>query len=118
MLNLQRKYMDVEMESRGNPRIEFHFPVTIIGFDAQAKVVDFSLSGFYIETNAATLMNEGNKINLALKLPDELTFMTLKAEVVHIDEVGFGCKFFDLSSEKRNTLRRSFSIYSEMLPVE
>ena len=71
MLNLQRKFVDMNADAREYPRIEFHFPVAILGIDAEAKIIDFSLNGFYIETDSVTRITPCKKINLALRLPGE-----------------------------------------------
>ncbi len=117
MLNLQRKWISVRDEYRSKPRIEFHFPVAIIGNDSQARIVDFSLSGFYIETDSVLKVSPHQKINLALKLPGEDTAITLKAEVVHRDTKGFGCKFCSMGDRVYRALENCFSMFSGTLPV-
>lgn len=117
MLNLQRKWISVSDDYRSKPRIEFHFPVAIIGGDSQARIVDFSLSGFYIETDSVMSVAPNQKINLALKLPGEYNAIRLKAEVVHRDARGFGCKFCDMAADVTRALENCFNIFSGTLPV-
>lgn len=117
MLDLRRKYIQTRAELRENPRIELHLPVTIIGVDTEAHVIDFSLGGFYIETDASKMFNTGQKVKIALKLPCERNGIAVKAEVVYRSSNGFGCKFYDLLPETRQALERCFNIFSETLPI-
>jgi len=117
MLDLRRKYIQTRAELRENPRIEFHLPVTIIGVDTEAYVIDFSLGGFYIETDATKMFNTGQKVKIALKLPCERNGIAVKAEVVYRSPNGFGCKFCNLLPETRQALERCFNIFSETLPI-
>lgn len=117
MLDLRRDYLQKNAESRENPRIELHLPVTIIGLDADAGIIDFSLGGFYIETEAVTRLKNGRKVNIALKLPSEPNLITAKIEVVYCTRNGFGCKLCDPGPEVRRALRICFDMFSETLPV-
>lgn len=117
MLDLKREHIDKDNELREEPRIEFHFPVTIIGFDTKACVVDFSLSGFFIETDLSRMPNPGQKVNIALKLPFEQKTITVRAEVVYRAGKGFGCKLCNPSDENREALERCFTVFSGTLPV-
>lgn len=118
MLNLQRKHIGMDAELRVYPRIEFHFPITIIGVDTNAQIIDFSLNGFYIETDQVNKMKKDQKINLALKLPDENILITVKAIIVHLDQLGLGCKFWNPNPETIEALESCFEVYSGMLPIE
>lgn len=118
MLNLQRKHIGMDTELRVYPRIEFHYPVAIIGIDANAQIIDFSLNGFYVETDQVDEIKMDQKINLALKLSDEKILITVKAKVVHRDESGFGCKFWNPNPEVTEALERCFDLYAGMLPIE
>ena len=117
MLDLRREFIQTIRELRANPRIEFHLPVTMIGIDAKASLIDFSLGGFYIETDATVTPRIGQRLNIALKLPSEHSGITVKAEVVYRAKGGFGCKLCDHPPETRRALERCFNIFSETLPV-
>lgn len=118
MLNLQRNLSNVNTDFRTNPRIEFHYPVVIIGVDANAHIVDFSLGGFYIRTDSPLQLVNNQKVKLIIKLPEERSGVTVKAEVVHLDENGFGCKLCDLQPEVNRVLSNYFNMFSGMLPIE
>lgn len=118
MLNLRRKHIDTNSEQRETPRIEFHEPATIIGIDSEAHVVDFSLGGFYIESESSTGLKVGQRINIALKLPNERNGITVKAEVVYGTAKGFGCKLINPTPNAIATLERCFAIFSGTLPVD
>lgn len=117
MLNLRRKHVEPASESREVPRIEFHLPATIIGIDAKASIVDFSIGGFYIETDPRKMPGRGQRVNIALKFPNESTGITIKAEVVYRTTDGFGCKLCDPNEETLQVLERCFNIFSGTLPV-
>lgn len=117
MLDLKREHIKTNAELREDPRIEFHVPATIIGIDAEAFIIDFSLGGFYIETDSSKVPSKGQKVNIALKLPNERNGVTVKAEVVYEGKNGFGCKLCDPAPEAKLILARCFNIFSETLPV-
>ena len=118
MLNLQRNWIDVNSDARINSRIEFHHPVVILGIDTMARIMDFSVGGFYIKTDQMAKINKGQRLNLALKLPEESAFMTIKALVVHRDEAGFGCKLLNQNDKEQQALAQCFELFSGMLPME
>lgn len=118
MLNLQRNMTRVINEYRADPRIEFHYPVVLIGFDANARIIDFSLGGFYIQTDAPVKIKESRKIKLFLRFPEEKSGVTVKAEVVHQDQNGFGCKLYDVQPRANYVLSKYFNMFSGMLPID
>lgn len=117
MLDLKREHINKHSELREEPRIEFHFPVTIIGFDTEACVVDFSLGGFFIETDSTAMPKPGQKVSIALRLPTEQKTITVRAEVIYRAGKGFGCKLCNPSPENRDILERCFTVFSGTLPV-
>lgn len=117
MLDLRRKHIETNSDLREDPRIEFHLPATIIGIDAKANIVDFSLGGFYIETDAPKIPQRGQRLNIALKLPNESSGITIKAEVVYQTNKGFGCKLFEPTPDAIQILERCFNIFSGTLPI-
>lgn len=108
----------INSDSRENSRIEFHHPVVILGIDAMARILDFSLGGFYIETDQIETIGNGQRLSLALKLPDETAYMALKAQVVHKDDKGFGCKLLSTNPEEIDVLEKCFEFFSGMLPID
>jgi hypothetical protein len=118
MQNLNRILTDDEAESRENPRIQFHCPAAVVGVDPNARVVDFSLSGFYIETKDPSKISPNQKVNIFLKLPEEKAGVTIRATVVHRDDNGFGCEFNSVNTEVHEMLSRCFQMFSCMLPID
>lgn len=118
MLNLKREQNTGSADFRKFPRIELHCPVTIIGFNTKASIIDFSLGGFYIETDCALALNQSQKVNLALKLPGEDKIVMVKCEVVYREEFGFGCKLHDPAPDIIQVLERCFTVFSSTLPME
>jgi hypothetical protein len=118
MLNLKRNMANVTAEYRLDPRIEFHYPVALIGFDVKAHIIDFSVGGFYIQIDSPMHIIKDQKIRLFLKFPEENVGITVKAEVVHQDTNGFGCKLYDLRPKESSILSRYFDMFTGMLPVE
>jgi hypothetical protein len=118
MLRFQRDLKTVDSDSRKNSRIEFHHPVVILGVDTMARILDFSLGGFYVETAQLAKIKNGQRLSLALKLPEEKAFMALKAQVVHRDAKGFGCQLLGQSHEEAQALKKCFEVFSGMLPID
>ena len=81
MVNFKRQHIDVSSERRRTHRIEFHYPVVVLGVDDKARILDFSPNGFYIEMTAKDKPSVGRYINLALKLPTERRVLKIKTRV-------------------------------------
>ena len=118
MIKFRRNSIKVDSELRTNSRIEFHHPVVILGIDNKARILDFSLGGFYIETDQIAKIKNDQRLNLALKLPDEKAYMALKAKVVHKEDNGFGCMILSQSHEETEALKECFALFSGMLPID
>jgi hypothetical protein len=118
MVNFRRKYLPVNHERRKDTRIEFHYPVVVLGIDDQAQILDFSLNGFHIEIQAENVPSVGKIVNLALRLPMERDTLRIRAKVVYKDVNGIGCQFIDLGPSNREKLERCFNVFTSTLPVE
>jgi hypothetical protein len=118
MVTFRRKFVAVPSDRRRHTRIEFHFPVVILGVDDQAQILDFSLDGFYIELRSGKQLNIGQLINLALRLPIEREPLRLKAKIVYKDSQGIGCRFMDLTPPVFERLERCFNVFTATLPVD
>jgi hypothetical protein len=118
MLNLKRKLTSVSAEARVNPRIEFHYPVSILGIDANARIVDFSLGGLYIESECSMQILNNQKVSLILRLPEEKAGVIAKAQIIYRDQHGFGCKFCDIQPNVLKVLSSYFNMFSGILPIE
>jgi hypothetical protein len=118
MVFLKRRHVEVNADRRKNTRIEFHIPVVILGIDAEAQIVDFSLDGFHIELAAKDKLSIGQQINLALRLPTERDPLRIKAKVMYIDGKGVGCRFCEISPPLLEKLERCFNVFNATLPID
>ena len=105
-------------ERRKHPRIAFHVPVSVIGLSEEARVVDFSMSGFFIQMDTTVKLKEKQQVHLALRFPHERAGTVIKVIVAHIDQNGFGCQFTHLSPLINKLLENNFDMYSGTLPIE
>ena len=118
MVNLRRQFKAVDNERRSNKRIEFHYPVVILGVDEKAQILDFSPEGFYIELSDTKALDVGRSINLALKLPTEKRVLNIRARVTHIDKTGIGCQLINTTPDVYESLERCFNIFTATLPLD
>ena len=118
MVKLRRQFVEVDNDRRNNQRIEFHYPVVILGIDENAQILDFSLEGFHIELSSDIHLAVGRNINLALKLPDEKSVLNIRARVTYQEKNGIGCKLVDGTTHIYDSLERCFSIFNSTLPLE
>ena len=118
MVNLRRQYIQVTDERRKDMRIEFHFPVVILGIDDRAQIIDFSLNGFHIEMQSEITLTVGQIIKLALRLPTEKATLKIRAKVAYRDRKGIGCRFVDLGPSYQEKLERCFNVFNSTLPIE
>jgi hypothetical protein len=118
MVFLKRRYIEVDADRRRNTRIEFHIPVVILGVDAEAQIVDFSLEGFHIELTSDLELAVGQQIYLALRLPTERDPLRIKAKIVYIDGKGIGCRFTDVAPPLLEKLERCFNVFIATLPID
>ena len=118
MVKLRRQFIEVVAERRNNERIEFHYPVVILGIDENAQILDFSPEGFHIELSTDKDLAVGRSINLALKLPTEKSVVRIRAIVAYKDKLGIGCKLVDTTPHIYKALQRCFDIFNATLPLE
>jgi hypothetical protein len=118
MVFLKRRHVEVDADRRKNTRIEFHIPVVILGIDAEALIVDFSLDGFHIELAMKNDLSIGQQINLALRLPTERDPLRIKAKIMYIDGKGIGCRFIDVAPPLLEKLERCFNVFNATLPID
>jgi hypothetical protein len=93
-------------------------PVSIIGVEAQAFILDFSLEGFYIRVERTADFKEGQSLRLALRFPSERNLSMIKVRVARIDAHGIGCEFVDLEPTTKELIDRNFEIFSATLPIQ
>jgi hypothetical protein len=118
MVFLKRRHVEVDADRRKNTRIEFHIPVVILGIDAEAQIVDFSMEGFHIELTSDLELAVGQQLYLALRLPTERDPLRIKAKVVYIDHKGVGCRFTEITPPLFEKLERCFNVFNATLPIE
>jgi len=117
MSTVNDKFKQGHPDRRKTPRIAFHIPISVMGMNETAQVVDFSLNGFFIQMDAAGHVQEGQQVRLALRFPHEKASTILKAKVVRTEKNGFGCQFVDLSPSLMDLLEKNFDIFSATLPI-
>ena len=118
MVNFKRQFIEVDAERRSNQRIEFHYPVVILGIDEKAQILDFSPEGFYIELSTSKNLPVGRSINLALKLPTEKSVLNIRARVTYRDKKGIGCRLVDTTPDIDAALEGCFNIFNATLPLD
>ena len=118
MVKLKRQYKEVSAERRNNNRIEFHYPIVILGIDEKAQILDFSPDGFYIETATKIDLPIGRHVNLALKLPTEKEVLRIRARIAYKDDNGVGCHLVETTPKLYQSLERCFNIFNATLPLE
>ena len=84
-------------DNRKTPRIDFRLPVMIKGYKGTKKVMDFSLTGLFIQVEDSSLFREEDIVRIIIKLPHEKRPMEIKAKVVRVAGDGIGIEFMDLS---------------------
>ena len=118
MVLFKRRHIEVDADRRRNTRIEFHIPVVILGIDAEAQIVDFSLDGFHIELTSDLELAVGQQIYLALRLPTERDPLRIKAKIMYTGSKGIGCRFIDVAPPLIEKLERCFNVFNATLPIE
>ena len=118
MVKLRRQFVEVDKDRRNSKRIEFHYPVVILGIDEKAQILDFSPEGFHIELSSDQRLAVGRTINLALKLPDEKNVLKIRTRVTYQEKNGIGCKLVDGTTHIYDSLERCFSIFNSTLPLD
>ncbi|MEJ2155294.1 MAG: PilZ domain-containing protein [Desulfobacteraceae bacterium] len=118
MVNFRRQLKAVGTERRNNQRIEFHYPVVILGVDEKARILDFSPGGFYIELGTDRTLDVGRTIHLALRLPIERRVLNIRAKVTYKDRTGIGCQLVDMAPDIYDSLERCFNIFNGTLPLD
>ncbi|MGD8835735.1 MAG: PilZ domain-containing protein [Desulfobacteraceae bacterium] len=118
MVKFKRQHIEVKSNRRNSDRIEFHYPVVILGIDEKAQILDFSPEGLYIEMHAKNKLAVGRHVNLALKLPTEKEVLRLRAKVAYTDKTGIGCQLVDTTVNIYQSLERCFNIINSTLPLE
>ena len=118
MVNFKRNHLPVSVELRKNPRIEFHMGISIMGMNIDASILDFSLSGFYIQVDCTDYFSTGQMLRIGLKFPGEDNMSVIKVNIVRIEKHGIGCEFIDIDSATQNMLERNFEIFSCTFPIQ
>jgi hypothetical protein len=118
MVNFKRKSIKVRKDLRQKPRLEFHEPVTIMGLNETAQIIDFSVTGFFVQSGLVGQLKKGQQVRIAIRFPFEKGITVIKAKIVRTEENGFGCRFVDIDVPLLALLERSFDFLSTTLPAE
>jgi c-di-GMP-binding flagellar brake protein YcgR len=104
-------------ERRKTPRIDFHLPVMIKGYKGTNKVMDFSLTGLFIQVEDSSLFTEEDIVWIIMQLPHEKRPMEVKARVARVAGDGIGVEFMDLSPEQTKALENCFDVFRHTIPL-
>lgn len=118
MSNFKKEPVQGNPDRRKNPRIAFYVPVSVMGFNEKAQIIDFSLNGFFVQMDLKGELKEGQLVRLALRFPHEKTSTVIKAKVIRTGGTGFGCQFVDLEPSIIELLETNFDIFSATLPID
>jgi len=116
-LDFRREVSSEYDEKRRYPRLEFHCPVKIQGFEGVHKVTDIGIGGVFVEIRNPSRVKVGQVLHLAMKLPTEYEPVKLKAQVANVRKRGIGFKFVDLSRENQEAIRVCFNAFKDTIPL-
>jgi hypothetical protein len=105
-------------DRRKRPRIAFRIPATVLDLNEKVQILDFSMGGFFVQTDIAGKLEAGRQVRLALRFPDEEKISIIKVKIVRTADNGFGCRFVNLDPPLYELLERNFNIFSATLPIE
>jgi hypothetical protein len=105
-------------DRRKRPRIAFRIPATVLDLNEKVQILDFSMGGFFVQTDIAGKLEAGRQVRLALRFPDEEKISIIKVIIVRTADNGFGCRFVSLDPPLYELLERNFNIFSATLPIE
>ncbi len=118
-IDVRRRIEEVSDEKRKTPRIEFHCPVLIEGFQGEKRITDLSLGGVFVECEDATkrTLQTGQALRLLMRLPTQAEPITVKVQVANVRERGIGCKFVELSRNNEEAIEHCFNVFKHTLPI-
>ena len=117
MVDVRRQHINVKMERRAYPRIDFTCSAKIIGIRDPVTITDISLGGFFFELKLTSKLKMGQIANVALNLPTESEPIMLKARMINQTDRGVGCAFVDLTPNQRKAIHDCFETFKDTLPI-
>jgi hypothetical protein len=100
-------------EKRKSPRIDLYTPVWM-KHEAMHKVKDLSLNGLFIRTSQ---FMPGDRIQLVMKLPEEMKSVRLEARITRVTTEGIGVEFVDAPPQDRMSLESCFDVFKHTVPI-
>jgi DNA-binding response OmpR family regulator len=117
-IDFRRKVALVPEDQRRHPRLEFHCPVRIEGYQGVYNVTDISLGGVFVELEETEAFDVGQVRQLTIKVPTEYEPIKLKAEVVNIRKRGVGFKYVELTPKNQEMIRFCFDTFKDTIPLK
>lgn len=116
-VDFRRKVVEVRVERRYFPRLEFHCQARIHGFKGLLKITDISLGGVFIELEDHSTLRKGQTLYLCIAMPTERDPIKVKARVATLNGRGIGVRFINLTRRNLNSIRFCFNTFKDTLPI-
>ena len=104
-------------DNRRHPRIDFHLPIQIMGYQGSHKIKNFSLGGLFVETEAFPRFGTGAEIDLVIKLPLEEDPIQISPRVAHVTGKGVGVEFVNLDPLHATAFESCFHVFRHTVPM-
>jgi hypothetical protein len=110
-------WIDKMKEDRRHPRIDFHLPVEIVGYDGAHMIRDLSLGGLLVQSEVASNLEARREIDLVMKLPLEMDAMQVRSRIAHVGSNAIGVEFINLSPMHAMALEWCFHVFKNTIPL-
>jgi c-di-GMP-binding flagellar brake protein YcgR len=116
-VDYRRKAVEVRIEKRHFPRLEFHCQARIHGIKGRLGITDISMGGIFIELEDHSTLRKGQTVYLCISLPTERDPIKVKARVANLNGRGIGVRFINLNRRNQNSIRFCFNTFKDTLPI-
>ena len=116
-IDYRRGAVEVRIEKRHFPRLEFHCKARIHGIKRLLWITDISMGGVFIELNDPSTLRKGQIVYLCILLPTEREPIKVKARVSNLNGRGMGARFISLNRRNQNSIRFCFNTFKDTLPI-
>ncbi len=116
-LDYRRRAVEVRIEKRHFPRLEFHCQARIHGIKRDLWITDISMGGVFIELKNHSTLRKGQTVYLCISLPTEREPVKVKARVSNLNGRGMGARFIGLNRRNQNSIRFCFNTFKDTLPI-
>ena len=117
-IDYRRKAVEIRIEKRHFPRLEFHCKTRIHGMRGLLGITDISMGGVFIELKDHSKLRIGQTVYLCLVLPTEREPIKVKARVANLNGRGMGVRFINLTRRSQNSIRFCFTTFKDTLPIK